>query len=75
MRRALEDDRERSIAGGRLQGGRSGCLLCALERNAPYRHVEHATIEEPCAENNQHFDRHIPVADKPDFWTKVRAAK
>jgi hypothetical protein len=46
-----------------------------LERNAPYRHVEHATIEEPCAENNQHFDRHIPVADKPDFWTKVRAAK
>jgi hypothetical protein len=24
-------------------------------------------IEEPCAENNQHFEWHIPVADKPDF--------
>jgi hypothetical protein len=32
-----------------------------------YRHVEHAMIEEPCAENNLHFDWHIPVADKPDF--------
>jgi hypothetical protein len=32
-----------------------------------YRRVEHAMIEEPCAENNQHFEWHIPVADKPDF--------
>jgi hypothetical protein len=40
------------------------CLLCALVR---YRHVEHERIEEPCAENNQHFDWHIPVARKPNF--------
>jgi hypothetical protein len=32
-----------------------------------WRRVEHAMIEEPCAENNQHFEWHIPVADKPDF--------
>jgi DNA-binding transcriptional LysR family regulator len=32
-----------------------------------YRRVEHEMIEEPCAENNQHFEWHIPVADKPDF--------
>jgi len=32
-----------------------------------YRHVEHERIEEPCAENNQHFDWHIPVARKPNF--------
>jgi hypothetical protein len=23
--------------------------------------------QEPCAENNQHFDWHIPVAGKPDL--------
>jgi hypothetical protein len=32
-----------------------------------WRRAEHPMIEEPCAENNQHFDWHIPVADKPDF--------
>jgi hypothetical protein len=32
-----------------------------------WRRIEHAMIEEPCAENNQHFEWHIPVADKPDF--------
>jgi hypothetical protein len=32
-----------------------------------FRRAEHEMIEEPCAENNQHFDWHIPVADKPDF--------
>jgi hypothetical protein len=32
-----------------------------------WRHIEHAMVEEPCAENNQHFDWHIPAADKPDF--------
>jgi hypothetical protein len=32
-----------------------------------WRRVEHEMIEEPCAENNQHFEWHIPVADQPDF--------
>ncbi len=32
-----------------------------------WRRAEHPMIEEPCAENNQHFEWHIPVADKPDF--------
>ena len=32
-----------------------------------YRRVEHEMLEEPCAENNQHFDWHIPIANKPDF--------
>jgi hypothetical protein len=32
-----------------------------------YRRVQQDMLEEPCAENNQHFDWHIPVAEKPDF--------
>jgi hypothetical protein len=32
-----------------------------------WRRAEHAMIEEPCAETNQHFDWHIPVANTPDF--------
>lgn len=33
-----------------------------------YRRVEQDMIEEVCAENNQNlFDYHIPVAEKPDF--------
>jgi hypothetical protein len=32
-----------------------------------YRRVQQDMIEEPCAENNLHFDWPIPIADKPDF--------
>jgi hypothetical protein len=32
-----------------------------------YRRVQEQILEDVCAENNQHFDYHIPVADKPDF--------
>jgi hypothetical protein len=32
-----------------------------------WRRIEHGMIEEPCAENNQHFEWHIPVANQPDF--------
>jgi hypothetical protein len=32
-----------------------------------YRRVQQAMLEEPCAENNQHFDWPIPIAQKPDF--------
>jgi hypothetical protein len=33
-----------------------------------YRRAQRETIEDICAENNQHlFDYHLPVASKPDF--------
>jgi hypothetical protein len=32
-----------------------------------YRHVEQEMVEEPCAENNQHVDSPVPIAQKPDF--------
>ena len=37
-----------------------------------YGRVQQPLREDICAENNQHlFDYHIPVADKPDFYTPV----
>jgi hypothetical protein len=32
-----------------------------------YRRVQQEMLEEPCAENNQHFDWPIPIAQRPDF--------
>jgi hypothetical protein len=32
-----------------------------------FRRVQNAMAEDVCAENNLHFDCHIPVASKPDF--------
>jgi hypothetical protein len=32
-----------------------------------YRRIQQALPEEVCAENNRHFEYHIPVADKADF--------
>jgi hypothetical protein len=32
-----------------------------------YRRVPEAMAEDVCAENNEHFDYHIPIALKPDF--------
>jgi hypothetical protein len=31
------------------------------------RPAQEQMLEDVCAENNLHFDYHIPVADKPDF--------
>jgi hypothetical protein len=45
--------------------GSETCGFGAATRR--WRRAEHPMIEEPCAENNQHFEWHIPVADKPDF--------
>jgi len=32
-----------------------------------FRRGQEPILEEVCAENNEHFDFHIPSADKPDF--------
>ena len=32
-----------------------------------YRRVQQDMLEEPCAENIEHLEQPIPIADKPDF--------